>query len=49
MHKLEILRGDPSNMTNAIPIWRVRKNNFDEWVFGRVFIEDEHEYKVKTQ
>ena len=44
---LEIAKIETSGEGVPIPIWRIKNNDFNMWEIGRVFIESDHDYKVR--
>jgi hypothetical protein len=43
---LEILKVEPSGIGESIPLWRVKRNNINNWEIGRLYIESDFDYKV---
>ena len=45
---LEISKAEASGVGTAVPIWRIRNNDFDNWEIGRVYIESDYDYRVTS-
>jgi hypothetical protein len=43
---LEILKVEPSGVGEPIPLWRVKRNDFQNWKIGRLYIESDFDYRV---
>ena len=44
---LEILKVEPSGVGEPIPLWRVKRNDFQNWKIGRLYIESDFDYRVR--